>query len=300
MTIDDQALIPVVCSSCGESNPPEARFCKSCGSQLQGVPSGEERKLVSILFVDLVDFTARSDRADPEDVRDALRLYHDEAKRCVEAHGGVLEKFIGDAAMAVFGAPVAHGDDAERAVRAGLAILESLDGLNETHALDLAARAAVNTGEAVVAVGAQTAGEALAMGDVVNTASRLQSAASAGRLIVGAETYRATRNAIRYEALDAVTAKGKAQPLEAWLTVGPLPAPAERRSAGNPLVGRGRELELIQSLWRQAVAERHPHLVTLLGPPGIGKSRLCREVAASVSADGGRILGGRCEVRRPG
>jgi class 3 adenylate cyclase/tetratricopeptide (TPR) repeat protein len=294
MTIDDQAFMPVVCSSCGESNPTEARFCKSCGSQLQSVAPGEERKLVSILFVDLVDFTSRSDHADPEDVRDALRLYHDEAKRCVEEHGGVLEKFIGDAVMAVFGAPVAHGDDAERAVRAGLAILESLDGLNQTHGLDLAARAAVNTGEAVVAVGSQTAGEALAMGDVVNTASRLQSAASVGRLIVGAETYRATKRVIRYEALDAVKAKGKAQPLEAWLTLGPSPALSERASAGNPLVGRERELELIRSLWRQAVAERRPHLVTLLGPPGIGKSRLGNEVAVSVSTDGGRILRGRC------
>ena len=139
MMMEDRAIKPVVCSSCGESNPAGARFCKSCGSQLEGVELGEERKLVSVLFVDLVDFTSRSDRADPEDVRDALRLYYDEAKRCVQEHGGVLEKFIGDAVMAVFGAPIAHGDDAERAVRAGLAILESLDELNHTHGLGLAA-----------------------------------------------------------------------------------------------------------------------------------------------------------------
>jgi class 3 adenylate cyclase/tetratricopeptide (TPR) repeat protein len=294
MTVEDKAFMPVVCSRCDESNPPDARFCKRCGSQLQHVAAGEERKLVSVLFVDLVNFTARSDRADPEDVRDALRLYHKEAKRCVEEYGGVIEKFIGDAVMAVFGAPVAHGDDAERAVRAGLTILGSIDGLNQTHALDLAARAAVNTGEAVVAVGTQAAGEALAMGDVVNTASRLQSAASTGRLIVGAETYRATKHAIGYEALDAVQVKGKSQPLEAWLAVGPSVPPAERTSAGNPLVGRGRELELIQSLWRQAVADQRPHLVTLLGPPGIGKTRLCQEVSASVATAGGRILRGRC------
>src|SRR2546423_5393227 len=144
------------CPSCGATNPVEARFCNSCGAQLQEVRSPrEERKLVSVLFVDLVGFTARSDRADPEDVREALQLYHAEAKRRIEQYGGVLEKFIGDAVMAVFGAPVAHGDDAERAVRAGLRVLEGIDELNSEHGLDLAARAAVNTGEAVVLVEAR-------------------------------------------------------------------------------------------------------------------------------------------------
>ena len=191
--------------------PPDARFCNSCGASLeaQSTPR-EERKLVSILFVDLVGFTARSDRADPEDVRDALQVYHASAKRRIEQYGGVLEKFIGDAVMAVFGAPTAHGDDAERAVRAGLRVLEGIDELNREHGLDLAARAAVNTGEALVSVDAAPGGDALATGDVVNTASRLQTAAPPGRLIVGAETYRATRHAIRYEGIEAIDAKGKA------------------------------------------------------------------------------------------
>jgi class 3 adenylate cyclase/tetratricopeptide (TPR) repeat protein len=284
----------VDCPSCGTTNPPQSRFCSNCGTALED-SSGlrEERKLVSVLFVDLVGFTGRSDGADPEDVRDALRLYHTEAKQRIEQHGGTLEKFIGDAVMAVFGAPVAHGDDAERAVRAALHVLDGIDELNRAHGLDLAARAAVNTGDAVVSMASQ-AGEALAMGDVVNTASRLQSAAPTGRVIVGAETQRATRHAIRYEAVAAVDAKGKAEPVEAWLAVEPSTAPAERPLAPTALVGRERELDLMQSLWARAAAENRPHLVTLVGPPGIGKSRLCREASSLVAAEGGRVLRGRC------
>jgi class 3 adenylate cyclase len=283
------------CPSCGEENTARTRFCGSCGARLDGGEArAEERRLVSVLFVDLVGFTARSDHADPEDVRDALRVYHADAKVRVERHGGTLEKFIGDAVMAVFGAPVAHGDDAERAVRAALDVLDGLDALNREHGLDLAARAAVNTGDAIVAVGADRRGEALATGDVVNTASRLQSAAPPGRVIVGEETQRATRHAISYEPLEPIDAKGKAESVPAWLAVAPIGAPAERPLAANPLVGRDRELELIGSLWGRAVADRRPHLVTLLGPPGIGKSRLCSEVSARVRADGGQVLRGRC------
>ena len=249
---------------------------------------------MSVLFVDLVGFTARSDQADPEDVRDALQLYHASAKRQIEQHGGVLEKFIGDAVMAVFGAPVAHGDDAERAVRAGLRVLEGIDELNREHALDLAARAAVNTGDALVSLDAAQDGGALATGDVVNTASRLQSAAPPGRLIVGTATHRATRHVIRYATFAAVEAKGKAEAVEAWLAVEAVLAPSERPAGVKALVGRVRELELMRSVWSQALTERRPHLITLVGPPGIGKSRMCREIAALVEADGGRILRGRC------
>ncbi|HEY3018404.1 MAG TPA: adenylate/guanylate cyclase domain-containing protein [Gaiellaceae bacterium] len=253
----------------------------------------EERKLVSVLFVDLVGFTTRADGADPEDVRDALQLYHADAKRRIEQYGGALEKFIGDAVMAVFGAPIAHGDDAERAVRAALHVLDGISELNRTHGLDLAARAAVNTGEAVVSMGSDR-GEALAMGDVVNTASRLQSAAPTGRVIVGSQTYRATRQVIRYEAAAPIDAKGKAEPVEAWLAIEPSTAPAEGPLDSGEIVGRDRELELLRSLWTRAVSERRPHLVTVVGPPGIGKSRLCREAASLIAVDGGRILRGRC------
>jgi len=282
------------CSSCGAESAPGSRFCATCGARLaEPAASREERKLVSVLFVDLVDFTARSDRADPEDVRETLQLYHADAKRQIEQYGGVVEKFIGDAVMAVFGAPVSHGDDAERAVRAGFRVLDGIEELNRAHGLGLAARAAVDTGEAVVSVD-QAPGEVLATGDVVNTASRLQSAAPAGRLIVGAETYRATRHAIRYEPAEPIRAKGKADELPVWLAVEPELAPAERPLIAGRLVGRARELELLGSLWSRCVGERRPHLVTVMGPPGIGKSRLCRELSELVHADGGRILRGRC------
>jgi class 3 adenylate cyclase/tetratricopeptide (TPR) repeat protein len=284
----------LTCASCGAANPPGSAFCNRCGASLEPAASTqEERKLVSVLFVDLVGFTASSDQADPEDVRDSLRLYYEQSRERIEQYGGTLEKFIGDAVMAVFGAPVAHGDDAERAVRAGLRVLEGIDELNHDHGLELAARAAVNTGEAVVAMG-ERAGEALALGDVVNTASRLQSAAPEGRLIVGEETHRATRHAFRYEELEPVEAKGKAEPVRAWLAVEPSVSPAERPVAGNPLVGRGREIELMRSVWERAVNDRRPHLVTVLGPPGIGKTRLCQEVSGLVGRNGGRIVRGRC------
>jgi class 3 adenylate cyclase/tetratricopeptide (TPR) repeat protein len=285
----------LLCANCGAENPAQSRFCNSCGTRLEAPASPrEERKLVSILFVDLVGFTARSDQADPEDVRDALQLYHANAKRRIEQHGGVLEKFIGDAVMAVFGAPVAHGDDAERAVRAGLRVLEGIEELNREHGLDLAARAAVNTGDALVSLDSGQDGGALATGDVVNTASRLQSAAPPGRLIVGTATHRATRHVIRYTACTPVEAKGKAESVEAWLAEEPILSPSERPAGVRALVGRVRELELMRSAWSRALTERRPHLITLVGPPGIGKTRMCRETAALVEADGGRVLRGRC------
>ena len=172
------AAVGGTCPSCGHANPDGARFCSSCGASLTPAPAPhEERKLVSVLFVDLVGFTSRSDQADPEDVRNVLRAYHARARAPIEQYGGSVEKFIGDAVMAVFGAPLSHGDDAERAVRAGLAVLDAINELNRDQpGIDLHARAAVNTGEALIAVGSGP-GEALAMGDVVNTASRMQSAA---------------------------------------------------------------------------------------------------------------------------
>src|ERR671937_1222552 len=288
--------VEVVCANCGGANPPGARFCSSCGAALgeAAAPPQEERKLVSVLFVDLVDSTARADKADPEDVRDVLAVYHQEAKACIERYGGLVEKFIGDAVMAGFGGPIAHGDDAERAVRAGLRVLERIEQLNAERSLDLAARAAVNTGDAIVSVEHARAGGALATGDVVNTASRLQTAAAAGSLVVGADTYRATRNAIEYEQLQPVVAKGKADAVDAWLAVAATREPAQRPLARTPLVGRDRELELLRSVWSRATDERRPHLVTLLGPPGIGKTRLCQEVSDFVAATGGRVLRGRC------
>jgi class 3 adenylate cyclase/tetratricopeptide (TPR) repeat protein len=281
------------CPSCGAENPPQSSFCNSCGARLEPAPPPrEERKLVSVLFVDLVGFTARSDRADPEDVREEQQLYHAEAKRRIGQYGGVVEKFIGDAVMAVFGAPTAHGDDAERAVRAGLSVLDGIGDLNRDHGLELAARAAVNTGDAVVALDSGH-GDALATGDVVNTAARLQSAAPEGRLLVGLETHQATRHSVVYEPHGAVDAKGKDEAVQAWLAVRPRES-TEPAGPETRLVGRSHEVELMRSVWDRCLTELRPHLVTVLGPPGIGKSRLCREFTAQVAADGGRILRGRC------
>src|SRR5436190_96881 len=196
-----------VCERCGRENAEDARFCQACGQPLEDTVSSEERKLVSVLFVDVVGSTAQGDRADPEDLRDVLRVFYEIVREQVERFDGAVEKFTGDAVVAVFGAPLAHGDDAERAVRAGLAALEAISAASD---LALEARAAVNTGEAVVSLGTDhERGEHLATGDVLNTASRLQSAASPGRLIVGADTYRATRRAIRYTELEPIEAKVK-------------------------------------------------------------------------------------------
>jgi class 3 adenylate cyclase len=251
---------------------------------------------VSVLFVDLVGFTSQSDRADPEEVRDLLQGFHARSKREIERFGGTVEKFIGDAVMAVFGAPIAHGDDAERAVRAGLRVVHAIDDLNrERPDRPLQVRAAVNTGDAIVALGSRPeAGEAIALGDVVNTASRLQTSAPPGGLVVGQETYRATRNVIRYRELEPVTAKGKRDPVEAWLALEPIGAPAERPATTAPLVGRSRELAMLDSIWERAAAELRPHLVTIVGPTGIGKSRMAAEIVSRIEATGARSFRGRC------
>jgi class 3 adenylate cyclase/tetratricopeptide (TPR) repeat protein len=271
------------CPTCDEENGDRARFCSNCGAALAAAvsPAGEERKIVSVLFVDLVGFTARSDHADPEDVRATLRVYHDLLKREIERFGGTVEKFIGDAVMAVFGAPVAHEDDAERAVRAALRILEAIEELNETRPeLDLAVRGAVNTGEAVVALGARPeAGEGFVTGDVVNVASRLQGAAPVGGVVVGELTHRPTREVIEYEDLPPISVKGKDEPIPIWRAI------AARSRFGvdiepgtsTPLIGRAGELSLLQGSFERVVRDRTPQLVTLSGEPGVGKSRLTRE-----------------------
>jgi class 3 adenylate cyclase/tetratricopeptide (TPR) repeat protein len=283
----------MICSRCGAELPGDARFCPSCGSPVGNASVAEERKFVSVLFVDVVGSTARADGADPEDVRDRNQLYYQEVRDRIERHGGTVEKYVGDAVMAVFGAPLARSDDAERAVRASLSILEGIAALNERDPrLDLQVRAAVCTGEAIVSVDASPA-DALATGDVINTAARLQSAAPVGRAVVGAETYRLTRHAFGYRELDAVDAKGKRDPVQAWLVERSLGSPAERPTSATPIVGREREVLLIRTVWDRAVTAGSPHLVTVIGPAGIGKSRLAQEVAAEIEDRGERTLWGR-------
>jgi class 3 adenylate cyclase len=285
------------CPACGQDNPEIARFCLACGAPLEGeAPRREERRIVSVVFVDLVGFTSRSEHLDPEDVRAILTPYHGTVRDELESFGGVVEKFVGDAVMAVFGAPTAHGDDPERAVRAALAVRDAVATLNaERPELELRIRGAVNTGEAVVTLTARPAlGEAMVAGDVVNTASRLQQHAPVGEIVVGEETYRATRAAIEYEPVEPVTAKGKAEPIRAWRAVAASSATGERDLSTTPFVGRAREVGLLDATWERVERERRPHLITVLGPPGVGKSRLAAEFTGRISVRGGRVVRGRC------
>src|SRR3954452_12915626 len=197
----------VSCVVCGSDLPDGARFCPACGAE-QTAPQ-EERKLVSVLFVDIVGSTARADGADPEDVRDRNQLYFTEARQRIEHYGGIVEKYIGDAVMAVFGTPLAKADDAERAVQAALSIIEGSHDLNAAHpGLDLELRAAVCSGEAVVAIDAAP-GEPLATGDVANTAARLQNAAPPGGVLIGQQTYELVRHSFDLTPLEPIQAKGK-------------------------------------------------------------------------------------------
>jgi class 3 adenylate cyclase len=285
------------CLACGQDNPEIARFCLACGASLaEEAPHREERRIVSVVFVDLVGFTSRSEQLDPEDVRAILSPYHGTVRDELESFGGVVEKFVGDAVMAVFGAPTAHGDDPERAVRAALAIREAVAALNEEQPqLELRIRGAVNTGEAVVTLSARPAlGEAMVAGDVVNTASRLQQHAPVGEIVVGEETYRATRDAIEYEPLEAVTVKGKAAPIQAWRAVAASSAAGARDLSSSPFVGRDREVGLLDATWERVERERRPHLITVLGAPGVGKSRLSAEFMERIASRGGRVVRGRC------
>ncbi len=276
-----------LCPNCGEENPERARFCLNCATRLEGGAPTEERKVVTVLFCDLVGFTARSDKADPEDVKAALRPFHSRIKREIEAFGGTLDKFIGDAALGVFGSPVAHEDDPERAVRAALAIADAIEELNQAdRSLDLAVRMGVNTGEAVVAYGTgPQIGEAVT-GDVVNTASRLQAVAPVGGIVVGEPTYRATRDVLVYEPRPQVTVKGKADPLRLWRAVaarGRVGADAARIH-GTPFVGRERERRRLLGAYRRAVRDATVQLVVMAGEPGVGKSRLVSELGRHLDA----------------
>ena len=230
-----------------------------------------ERKVVSVLFCDLVGFTARSDELDPEEVQAVLEPYFTRARSELERFGGTVEKFIGDAVMAVFGAPVAHEDDAERAVRAALAVRDALRD-------DLQLQIAVHSGEVLVTLDADPrAGEGIVAGDVVNTASRLQAFAPPNGVIVGERTRRATQHTIVYREMEPVVARGKREPLRVWEAVEPRTEPTERARA--PLVGRRRELDQLADALARAMAECSPQLVTVLGVPGIGKTRLVEELA---------------------
>jgi len=268
------APLALACPACGAANDPDDRFCGECGAALEGeprpAPAEAERRLVSVLFGDLVGFTPLSEDQDPEAVRELLSRYFETARRVIERYGGTVEKFIGDAVMAVWGTPIAREDDAERAVRAGLELVEIVATLGE----GLAMRVGVVTGEAAVTIGAE--GQGMVAGDLVNTASRVQATATAGTVLVGERTRRASEAAIAYEDAGAHELKGKSEPVPLWRAARVI---ASRRGEGRatgleaPFVGRERELRLIKDLFHAASDERRARIVANPWTARIGKTR---------------------------
>ncbi len=303
------AELSLKCPSCGADNPPGAKFCIECGTALSPVPSAvvspspseappEERRQATVLFADLSGYTAAAERMDPEAVKAlvdrTLRVLGEE----IERFGGSIDKFIGDNVMGVFGAPVAHEDDPERAVRAGLAMQDAMEDANrqsrDKYGVGFSLRVGINSGEVMAgAVGDRYT----VMGDAVNVAARLQAAGRPDSVTVGESTYRASSEAITYERLEPLTLKGKEEPVPAWEATGALAK--TRRGAGRaqtPLIGREEEAGLLTSLVERVEREKRPHLVTVIGQAGVGKSRLLRELMSNLeeSDDPPTIRRGQC------
>jgi class 3 adenylate cyclase/tetratricopeptide (TPR) repeat protein len=288
----------VTCGNCGAENPERARFCLECGSPVAAaapVVPDEERKLDTLVFVDLVGSTALAESLDPEDVLGLLELYYGRLRAELERCGGTVEKYIGDAIVTHFGVPVAHEDDPERAVRAGLLILETVAVLNSEDPIrQIQVRIGIATGEVIATHGNRAEeGKGIAWGDVLNTAARIESAAPIDGILVGEETYRASMHAIEYVEHEPIAAKGKSEPVRVWQAVGLREGAARGRVHDAPLVGRSAELERLLALWEHVQAEGVPALATIIGDPGIGKSRLVAEIAQR-SAETGQVLWGRC------
>jgi len=284
------------CPSCGEPNPPDFRFCGKCGAPLQTAAATDEvveRRWATVLFGDLSGFTSMSEKMDPEDVRAMADRAQTVFGSVVERFGGTVISVMGDGFMVVFGAPVAHEDDPERAVRAALALQDAVNA-DPDHFGGLPLRVGVNTGSVIFGlVGPKGRRDPTAMGDTTNTAARLQTAAPRGGVLVGPETYRATAGMFRYEAVEPVTLKGKEEPVPAWIAGAAFAEPSERTLSELPMVGRGYELRLLNETWARVEKERRPHLVTIVGAPGVGKSRLGAEFAARATDAGARIARGR-------
>lgn len=324
--------LPRICPVCGAINPPDARFCNQCGSPLTGIgvpptahggvalqngsretvptpphpetaaeETTEQRRIVTILFADLTSSTALAEDMDPEDARALLAGFFGIMAREIHRHGGTVEKYIGDAVMAVFGLPVAHEDDPVRAVRAALDMQAALRQFNEDRrsidpgAPELHMRIGINTGE-VAAAGSATEGrDFLVTGDAVNVAARLQQLASPGAILVGSRTWRATQGAVQYRDLPAATVRNRARPVKIWEALAmtdksavPTARPRGVEGLKAPMVGRDVEMELMRAVSTRVMRERSPHLVTIIGSPGIGKTRLAREFMAHSGQAGAR------------
>ena len=291
-----------LCSGCGTTNPPHHRFCSECGQASKpgtpvkppGRPRAEERRFVTALFADLVGFTPLAEATDPEEVRRLLTRYFDRSRAIIEGFGGAVDKFIGDAVTAFWGAETSHEDDPERAVRAGLELVDAVRGLgDELGTPTLAARVGILSGETAVGPGGNQHG--LIIGDIVNTAARLQTVAAPGTVIVGDSTRSLTEDSIEYRALDPQILKGKAMPVPASQAVGVRGGRQRTRGGEGPFVGRQEELRLLKDQLSAVGRERRPRLISIVGDGGIGKSRLVWELEtyAAGLADGVHWLQGR-------
>ncbi len=267
----------MICQTCSAENRPEARFCDSCGAALVEAVARQQRKVVTVLFCDVAGSTALGERLDPEAMRIVMSSYFDVARAAIERHGGTVEKFIGDAVMAVFGVPVVREDDALRAVRAAA---ELRDGV------EIDVRIGVNTGEVVTGTG-----DTLVTGDAVNTAARLEQAAEPGEVLIGAETYGLVRDAVDVELLPPLAAKGKTDPLTAYRLRAVIGDVAVARRQDARLVGREREKRLLDDAWARSRSESACSLFTVLGTAGVGKSRLAAEFLGGLQAT---VVSGHC------
>jgi class 3 adenylate cyclase/tetratricopeptide (TPR) repeat protein len=291
------ALGMPICAQCGEDNPARARFCLACGSPLAASSTGREvRKTVTVVFSDLVGSTPLGERLDPESLREVITRYYDRAAEVLARHGGTVAKFIGDAVMAVYGIPRLHEDDALRALRAAAELGDALAELNgELEAawgVRLALRTGVNTGEVVV--GDAVHGQEIVVGDAVNVAARLEQAAGPGEVLIGEQTWRLVRDAATVERVAPLAVKGKGDPVVAFRLLGVRPdILGHARHLDAPMVGRSVELGLLDTALRTAVAESACHLALVLGPAGVGKSRLVQEFLATAEGQG-TVLRGRC------
>jgi class 3 adenylate cyclase/tetratricopeptide (TPR) repeat protein len=285
------------CLRCGEDNPERARFCLGCGTRLEeAVLPRETRKTVTILFSDLVDSTRFGERLDVETHRRIISRYFVDVSRVLERHGGTVEKFIGDAVMAVFGIPVLHEDDALRAVRAATELRQTLaelnDDLREELDIELGVRTGIHTGEVVA--GDPTDGHAFATGDALVVAQRLEASASTGEILIGDTTLRLVREAVLVEPLEPLMLKGKSEPVRAWRLLGVVTgAPAFARRLDAPMVGRDGELAELRAAFHDVVSRQACRVISVVGPAGIGKSRLVNELLASVREEAS-VLMGRC------